>query len=325
MQTAQKNSTLSMVKSLLTNEELKKRFNDILGKKSGQFLGSITSLVSSSTAFNDCDPNSIISAALIAATLDLPINPSLGFAYVIPYNSRDGKKAQFQAGYKSFIQLALRSGQYRTINAIPIYEGEITIANRLTGEVVLDETKKVSEKVCGYAAYFRLLNGFEKTLYMTVEQLQAHGRKFSKSYSNDTSLWKTDFNSMALKTVLKMLLSKYGILSVDMQKAIEVDQAVIRQDETPEYVDSNDQASEAIILEPLPESMKPQTADEELTLHNLVRLRDVIKTLKNDDDVTALDNEIKRLVNEGELTLGQAGALTNEMFAKKATFKPAKK
>lgn len=230
-------STLATIKSYIDKDEVKKRFSDVLGKKAPQFLASITSLISSSTNFNGVDPNTIMSSALVAATLDLPINPNLGFAYIIPYNGRDGNKAQFQMGYKGFIQLALRSGQFQTINATEVYEGEVVGLNRLTGEVKLDEGQKKSTKVVGYAAYFRLINGFEKTLYMTVEKLEDHGKRFSKSYDKENGLWKKDFHSMAMKTVLKLLLSKYGILSVDMQKAIEVDQGVIKDDNSVEYVD----------------------------------------------------------------------------------------
>lgn len=227
-------TTLAQVKNMISNEDIKKRFQEVLGKKAPQFLASITSLVGSNTNFSAVDPNTIMSSALIAATLDLPINPSLGFAYIIPYKD----KATFQAGYKSFIQLALRTGQYKTINATEIYEGEIIHVNRLTGELEIDETKRKSDKIVGYASFFKLINGFEKTLYMTVEQLIAHGKKFSKTYKRDDSLWKTDFHVMAMKTVLKMLLSKYGILSVEMQSVMESDQAVIKQDGTVEYVDA---------------------------------------------------------------------------------------
>lgn len=236
--TQKRASTLGMIKGLIDKDEVKKRFQEILGKKSAQFLASITSLISSSTNFDDVDPNTVMSSALVAATLDLPINPNLGFAYIIPYNSKRGKIAQFQMGYKGFIQLSLRSGQFQTINATEIYEGEVVGLNRLTGEISLDEAKKKSEKVVGYAAYFRLINGFEKTLYMSVEQVTDHGKRFSKSFTKEDGLWKKDFHSMAMKTVIKLLLSKYGILSVEMQKAIEVDQGVIKEDNTVEYVDA---------------------------------------------------------------------------------------
>lgn len=154
----------------------------------------------------------------MAASLDLPINQNLGFAYIIPY----GNEAQFQMGYKGYIQLAMRTGQYQTINAAEVYEGEIVKQNRFTGEYEFGE--KTSDKIVGYIAYFKLVNGFEKYLYMSIEEMQAHAKKFSKNYKGGTDKWGiTDFHSMAIKTVLKRLISKYGILSIEMQGQPMVD------------------------------------------------------------------------------------------------------
>ena len=234
---------IATVKSLLGSPNLKKRFEDMLGKKAAGFVGSLINL-SSSVNLTGVEPMSIISSAAVAATLDLPIDPNLGFAYIVPYNDKKkGKVAQFQMGYKGFIQLAMRSGQYKTINATEVYEGEISNYNRFTGEMEFAGEAK-SDKVVGYLGYFKLLNGFEKYLYMTTEQLQKHGKRFSKSYDKDYGLWKQDFNSMATKTVLKLLISKFGILSIDMQRALETDQAVVKDinGQEVEYVDnaSND-------------------------------------------------------------------------------------
>lgn len=229
------------VKGLLCNVDYKKRFEEILGKKAQGFMSSIIN-VAKSPSLIGCEPTSIVSAAVVAATLDLPIDPNLGFAYIVPYN--DNKKkikvAQFQMGYKGFIQLAQRSGQFKTINAIEVHEGEIKKIDRLTGEIEFDEdfdmSKIEEKKVVGYVGYFRLLNGFEKALYMTREQLEAHGKKYSQSYKSKqdwivkASLWTTDFDSMATKTVLKLLLSKYAPLSIEMQKAVMTDQAFIKDD-----------------------------------------------------------------------------------------------
>lgn len=229
-------TTLGIIKNYVSSDEIKKRFSEVLGKKAPTFLGSIVSLVSSNTNFNGVDPNTVMSSALVAATMDLPINPNLGFAHIIPY----GGKAQFQMGYKGFVQLALRTGQYQTINATEIYEGELVRRNRLTGEVVIDEDKRTGETVIGYASFFKLLNGFEKTLYMTLDEVKAHGKKYSKSFNNSNAPWKTDFDGMAKKTVIKLLLSKFGILSVEMQRALEVDQAVLKNDgKEIEYVDTD--------------------------------------------------------------------------------------
>lgn len=257
-----KAGTLSIVKSLLNNDEVKKRFAEILKDKAETFTASITSLVSSSTNYNDVDPNTIISSALIAATLNLPINQNFGFAYLIPYNSKTGKKCQFQMGWKGFHQLALRTGMYKTINAVEIYEGELTERNKLTGVIKIDESQKKSNKIIGYAAYFELLTGFSKTLFMTVEEIIAHAKKYSKSYDNKDGLWKKDFHAMALKTVIKTILSKAGMLSVDynMQKAIEADQAVVNEDGTFDYVDNNEVAADIEIVPELsPEDWENET------------------------------------------------------------------
>lgn len=231
------------VKGLLSDVNYKKRFEEILGKKAAGFISSIVN-ISNTPALRDCDPMSIISSAVVAATLDLPIDPNLGQSYIVPYMCSEVingkktkvKKAQFQIGYKGFIQLAMRSGQYKTINATPIYEGEILSVNRLSGEIKMNDEGVSSDKIVGYAGYFRLLNGFEKVLYMTNEQITKHGKKYSQSFKSDKnwvveqSLWTTDFEGMAQKTVLKLLLSKYGILSIDMQQALNADQAVIKNE-----------------------------------------------------------------------------------------------
>ncbi|EQK42737.1 recombinase, phage RecT family protein [[Clostridium] bifermentans ATCC 638] len=244
MQT-QNNTKVAGIKQLLDRDVYKKRINEIMGKKAAPFMASIVN-VSNLPSLKDSDPNSIISSAIVAATLDLPIDQNLGFAYIVPYNTKEGKKAQFQMGYRGYIQLAMRTGQYKTINAIEIYKGEIKRVNRLTGEMEFNDDEDLIDRdtIVGYMAYFKLLNGFEKTLYMTKEEMERHAKKYSQSYSSqkkwvvDSSLWSTDFDGMAIKTVIKRLLSKYGILSVEMQNAITNDQAVMNNEGNPEYVDN---------------------------------------------------------------------------------------
>ena len=206
---------------LLNKDNIKKRFEEILGKKAAGFMSSIISATKTNQKLRAANPNSILSSAVIAATLDLPINQNLGFAHIVPY----GGEAQFQMGWKGFVQLAIRTGQYKTMNAAAVYEGEIKEYNRITGEIEFDLKAQKSNKVIGYVAFFRLINGFEKYFYMTLEEVTAHGQRYSKSFS--TGNWKTNFEPMALKTVIKLLLSKYGILSIDMQRAMEADQAVV--------------------------------------------------------------------------------------------------
>lgn len=210
------------VTSLLSQDTVKSKFNDVLGKKANGFIASV--ITASKNDLKNVEPNSILKAAMVAATLDLPIDKSLGFAYIIPY----GKEASFQLGYKGYLQLAIRSGQYETINAIEIYENEIKSINRLTGEVEFNKNENEinRNKIVGYMAYFKLINGFTKTVYMSREEVEKHAKKYSQSYKSKNptvvkkSLWTTDFDAMAIKTVIKKLISRYGIMSIEMQRAI---------------------------------------------------------------------------------------------------------
>lgn len=254
------------LKSMLQEENVKKRFAELLGKKAPGFISSLLNVVNSNPQLQKADPHTIISAAAIAAALDLPIDPNLGFAYIIPYNVRKGDvyviQAQFQLGYKGYIQLAMRTGAYKTINACEVYEGEIKSINRFTGEIEFGG-EKASDKIVGYLAYFRLLNGFEKYLYMTVDEITKHAKRYSKSYDHKNSRWKEDFHSMAIKTVIKRLLSKYGILSIEMQTSLQADQAVIHQDEegnvSYDYVDGATIDAEGYVVdEP---SQEPSTSE----------------------------------------------------------------
>lgn len=232
-------------KDLFAKENVRKKFEEMLGKRAPQFITSVLQIAASNDLLAKADPMSIYNSAAVAATLDLPLNNNLGFAYIVPYNAKqkDGScktVAQFQMGYKGFIQLAQRSGQFKTISASPIYEGQLTEMNPLTG-FVFDFTKK-SDKVIGYAAYFALINGFEKTLYFSIEDVNKHAGKYSQTFKKGFGLWKDDFESMATKTVLKLLLSKFAPLSVEMQKAVLVDQAIIKDEAgtTLEYTDHED-------------------------------------------------------------------------------------
>lgn len=233
------------ITTLLSNDAIKNRFQQILGKKAAGFISSIISATKANDALAKCDPNSIIASAVIAATLDLPIQQNLGFAWIIPY----GKDATFQMGYKGYIQLAMRSGQYKTMNVSEVCEGELVTENKFTGEYSFDPSKKTSDKIIGYMAYFKLINGFEKTLYMPVDNMDKHAKRYSQTYKKGFGKWKDDFDVMAKKTVLKLLLSKYGIMTVDMQTAITTDQAVVKDADTldVEYVDHEEVKETATI------------------------------------------------------------------------------
>lgn len=201
---------------------IKKTLEATLGKKSTQFM------VSLNNAFEDylkeCKPETVLKSAMTAAALDLPIEKNLGFAYLIPYKN----ECSFQLGYKGLIQLAQRTGKYKTINAVEIYEEQFKGFNPLTEELNLDFNVDVdySKDPIGYVAYFKLLNGFEKTLYWTKERCTQHAIQFSQSYKYRDkygNIWNGNTNAMHLKTVLKQVLSKYGVLSIEMQNALNED------------------------------------------------------------------------------------------------------
>lgn len=250
-------TTLPQLKSLLNGDSVKTRFNEILGKKAPGFISSVISAVNGNTMLQTAEPQSILNSAVIAATLDLPINSNLGLSAIVPYYDSKLRTtvAQFQLMYKGLIELCLRSGQFSSLIDEVVYEGQLVKKNKFTGEYIFDEDSKTSDKVIGYMAYFRLVNGFEKTHYMTVGEVEAHAKKYSQSYKKGFGVWKDDFDTMARKTVLKLLLAKYAPKSIDMQRAITFDQATIKGDLTQqdtsvdeveiEYVD-NDTATERL-------------------------------------------------------------------------------
>lgn len=241
------NQTPVTTKSLFQQENVQAKFKEILGSKSIGFITSVLQCTAQNSLLAKAEPNTILQAAMVAATLDLPINNNLGFAYIIPYNEKvkgvNGQPdtwrnvAQFQLGYKGFIQLAQRSGQFKTISATPIYKGQLIANNPLTG-FEFDFTVVPDGEPVGYAAFFSLLNGFEKTLFMSRSELSQHGQKYSKTFK--FGVWNNNFDAMALKTVTKLLLSKYAPLSIEMQKAVVSDQSIINNAETEDvtYIDN---------------------------------------------------------------------------------------
>ena len=245
------------LKSLLATEAIRKQMKSLLGDKAGHFMMAIVGVVEGTPQLQDCEPQSIINSAIASATLDLPIEKNLGYAYIVPYKD----KAQFQMGYKGYIQLALRSGQYKYINSIEIKEGELENYNLLTGEFnfkfIEDINQRLEAKTIGYASYIEFTNGFRNTLYMTKEQIENHAKKYSQSYGYDLSKgysnsnWSKNFDSMALKTVLKLNLSKFGALSVSVQKALQIDGSSIKSISEEgtinvEYVDNTNEENKII-------------------------------------------------------------------------------
>lgn len=221
------------LKGMLEMPAYKNKFNEMLGKKAAGFMSSIIAVANNNKLLAKAEPSTVIGAAAQAAMLDLPINQSLGFAYIVPYKGA----AQFQLGYKGYIQLAQRSGQYVDIGAKTVYEGELEYENRLLDKFKFGE--RTGDKVIGYLAYFRLTNGFEKMLFMELNEMIAHAKKYSKSYSGGTEKWGlAEFDVMAEKTVLKRLLSKYGPLSIEsiqMSQALSNDGGVISMNKDGDF------------------------------------------------------------------------------------------
>ena len=231
IQEIKKSKTL---KELISSDDVKNRLEDILGKRASTFATSVLQITQQNNMLQNAVPSSIVGAAMTSATLNLPLNNNLGYAYIIPFNERqkDGSylvKAQFQIGYKGFIQLAMRSGQFKTIHTTDVKQGEIISRDRLSGEMdfqwIDDDLDREKIETIGYVAYFKLLNGYESTLFMSTKELNTHGKKFSQTFKKSFGLWKDDFDSMAKKTVLKLLLSKYAPMSIEMQTARDSDQA----------------------------------------------------------------------------------------------------
>jgi len=250
---------------LLKTEAVQRRVSEVTGKNPAAFTSALMTAFNSNDLLKECEPNSILTAAVVAATLNLQINPSFGEAYLVPYKD----KATFQVGVHGYVQLALRTGQYKRLHAGVIHDGEIRGVNPLTGEFVLGE--KISEEVVGYVAHFELVNGFTKTLYMTKSEVEEHARKFSQSYQKDKnqtwSIWAKNFDKMATKTVLKLLLKNWGVKSVEMQQAIQSDFGIIGKDSIT-YPDNGNhtvprEAFDVISSEETAVEENPQAEDED--------------------------------------------------------------
>lgn len=247
-------SPLGKLKALLGTDEVKKRLSETMKENAGAFSASIIELFNSDRYLAQCEPAQVIAECFKAASLRLPMNKQLGFAYVVPYkDNKLGRYApQFQLGYRGYIQLAQRSGAYKYINCDVVYEGELCGRDKITGEIDLSGERK-SDTIVGYFAFFELLNGFRKTLYMSYDEMVAHAKKYSKAYGRGP--WQSDFDAMALKTCLRLLLSKYGIMSVDMERAVITEYSAdtlptpdADYDNVPE-ADSNDEESSPIDIE----------------------------------------------------------------------------
>ncbi len=305
-------SSLKRFNAALMNEDMQKYLVTMLGSRKEQFVNNLLAVVGNDIKLQGCLPQTLIYAANKATALGLPLDSNLGFAYIIPYNNTKKikeiqnilnpqtgeaeekevvveltvKEAQFQIGYKGFIQLAIRTGQFSRLNVTDIRDGEVGKKNLITGDIAIKEVENREEKpIIGYLAFFALNNGFEKMLYMTMDEIKKHAATYSQTYGSNkdwikkTSRWTTDFDSMAKKTVLKLLLNRYAPLSVDiqgvtqMQDAIRCDQSVIDEQGNPDYVDGTpiDEQDPALIAQSVSvEERKEQMRTKDSTAPKLL-------------------------------------------------------
>lgn len=239
-------ANVNKLKAVLNADSVQQQFQNALRENAGAFTASIIDLYNNDTYLQKCDPGKVVMEALKAATLKLPINKQLGFAYIVPY----GDKPEFQIGYRGYVQLAMRTAQYKTINTGVIYEGMDVVEDYLSGKIEITG-KPTSDKATGYFAHIELINGFTKTWLMTTEQVRKHAQRYSKSYSHKSSAWQTNFDEMAQKTCVRLLLSKYGIMTTEMMVALNSD-----RDDTENQIAeeiSNESNGEVIDIKPDPQ------------------------------------------------------------------------
>lgn len=263
----------------IQSDMYKNLINQTLGNKdrATRFIASISSAVATNQALQECDAGTILSGALLGESLNLSPSPQLGQYYLVPFNdSKKGYKvAQFQLGYKGYIQLAIRSGQYKKLNVLAIKKGELIKYDPLNEEIevnlIEDEEERENAETIGYYAMFEYTNGFRKSLYWSKSKMEKHALKYSKGYAahKGYTFWEKDFDGMAYKTMLRQLISKWGIMSIDMQQAVEKDMATINTDGTYEYVDNEE--SEIIEQEEPQEetSVQDETTEKEVSMDEL--------------------------------------------------------
>lgn len=228
------------LKALTTRAEIQEAFTRVLGENASAFIASMLTAVNTNDRLKFCQPMSVVNSAMLAASLNLPIEQNLGQAWMVPYKDKGVDKAQFQIGYKGLIQLALRSGQYKHINVDVIYNGESVNIDRMTGAIEISG-HPINDDAIGYYAYIETLAGYSHTVYMTKREMEEHAKRYSKSWGHDKSPWTTNFDDMAKKTVIRRILTKYGILSVQMSRAMTADSTPMSQvdvsDIVPQIVD----------------------------------------------------------------------------------------
>lgn len=265
---AQRAQTKTGITAYMNNEKTLAYIGQSLGATNRQrFITSIISAVNNNSALQECTNQSILAGALLGESLKLSPSPQLGQYYLVPFNDKEkGKVAQFQLGYKGYIQLAIRSGQYKKLNVLAIKEGELVRFDPLNEDIevrlIEDEEEREAARTIGYYAMFEYVNGFKKALYWSRAKMEAHALKYSPGYKKDVekgwnyTFWSKDFDGMAYKTMLRQLISKWGVMSIEMMTAMDSDYAVINEDGTKNYVETDaDNIIEAEIIE------QPQTVE----------------------------------------------------------------
>ena len=273
---------IKAISNFLNGDAVKNKFKEIMGDRASTFVSSALTVINQNKNLQNASKESVYNTLLIAASLNLPINSNLGFAYIVPYNEsfkddngvwQKRQVAQFQMGYKGFKQLAIRSGQYKSLSAKPVFEGQYVEDESFLG-FHFEWGKKISNTVIGYASHFELLSGYSSTFYMTIEECKMHGKRYSKTF--EKGVWNEDFEKMSMKTVSKLHLnSGEAPLSVEMQKAIRADQSVVRDAETEDYqyIDNEEhEAASATII--------AKQKEEERLIKFINECKDV-ETLKN--------------------------------------------
>ena len=269
------------ITAYLTNDAVKNQINNVIGGKDGtKFISAVVSAVNNNPALQECTNQSILAAALLGESLRLSPSPQLGQYYMVPFNDKNkGKVAQFQLGYKGYIQLAIRSGQYKKLNVLAIKEGELIRFNPLEEEIevklIEDEEERENAPTVGYYAMFEYTNGFKKAMYWSKKKMEAHALKYSKGYQakKGYTFWEKDFDGMAYKTMLRQLISKWGIMSIEMVSAMDSDMAVINEDGTKDYVENEadvidvTEVSSEVVQEPEPmQSQEEAPMDAQMAL-----------------------------------------------------------
>lgn len=281
------------IQQLLQSDLVKGRLQEILGKRASTFATSLIQISNSSDMLKKAEPTSLLNAALLATTLDLPLNNSLGHSWIVPFNNKqkDGTyrvEAQFQIGFKGLKNLAIRSGQFKELVAKAVYEGQVVEDDSFLG-YKFEWRSKSSDKVIGYASYFKLISGFESTFYMTIEELEAHGKKYSQTFKKyGSGLWKDDFDKMCLKTISKLHLnSGEAPLSIEMRSAVTADQSVVKNYDGEEtidvdYVDNT-------------QPQKVEISDEEKAI---AQFKEVLLTISNLDELKSMEESSDTFTKE---------------------------